>query len=70
MPWGSESDFDKANREAIEKMWRETQRRNQQPHRWELKCVNGSCGMTYVSDRPHYGDKCPRCGCVMNCQML
>lgn len=33
-----------------------------------LICANGGCGLVLQSERPHYSDRCPRCGAPMNCE--
>jgi len=38
--------------------WAEESRERLLHPQWRLECVNGSCKMSYVSDRPHYGDIC------------
>jgi hypothetical protein len=62
-----DNEFDRRNQEELRRRNEEFKRQSEAKPQYRLSCVNGSCGMNYVSDRPHYGDKCPRCSCVMNC---
>ncbi len=35
--------------------------------RYLLVCANGECGLSLPTRIGHFNERCPRCGCAMNC---